>query len=47
MRMVSVYDPKALYSVLTKDVEFYPKHTTPSEYVSLSHVPAMTDADSM
>lgn len=34
MRMVSVYDPKALYSIMIKDVEFYPKHTTPSEYVS-------------
>ncbi|KAI0713775.1 cytochrome P450 [Earliella scabrosa] len=35
MRMVSVYDPKALYSVLTKDVEFYPKHTTPSDDLPL------------
>ena len=31
--MLHSFDPKVLYTILIKEVENYPKRTTPSEYV--------------
>ncbi len=35
--MLHVYDPKALHSILIKDVEQFPKDLSPSKYTFLPY----------
>ena len=37
--MLQTYDPKAMYHILIKEADFWPKRTTASECVSTAMLP--------